>query len=108
MIVGHLKLFTAVQVRHVDLFETSTAGRYVSDTGIEHAGNTRELIDDLVDKFMRDAPVIANSPGVSFTDPLLVLVNVEQPELDCDFVALDRKTAFDQSFRPDRRPIFKV
>ena len=77
MIIGHLKFFAAVQVRHVDLFEAAAAIGDIGDPGVKDARSAGELIDDLIDELVRDAPKVPNPSGLTFTDPLLILVDVK-------------------------------
>ena len=108
MVIGDLKFFTAVEMRHENLFEASAAIRNVCDSRIKDPRDAGELVDNLVNEFVSDSAKISHSPGIALPDPLLVLVNVEQAQLYADLISLNRKTAFDQTFSADRRPVFKV
>src|SRR5262249_18633973 len=82
--------------------------RHVGDAGVERAGRAGELIDDLVGEAVRDAAEIAHLAGVSFSDELLPLINVEQAQLDDEVIPLHAEAAFDQAFGVDRCPVFKI
>ena len=108
MVIGDLKLFAPVQVRNVNFFEPATAGRNVSDSGIENAGNSGELIDNLVDELVSDAPIVLDAPRVPLTDSLLVLKDIEEPQLHGDIVSLHREAALHQAFSSNGRPILEI
>src|ERR1041384_528621 len=108
MVVGDLKFFAAVQMRDKNFLETAAAVGHVGDSGVEDSRHAGELVDDLVDELVRDTAIIPDPAGVTLTDALLALINVEETQLDGNFIALNRKTAFDQAFGTDRRPIFEI
>src|SRR5262249_7600802 len=108
VIVGDLKFFAAIQMRDENFLETTAAVGHVGDPSIKDSRHSGELVDDFVDKLVRDAPIIPNPSGVALPDALLALINVEEPQLDRNFVALNRESAFDQSFSADRRPVFEI
>src|ERR1041384_4541330 len=108
MVVGDLKFFAAVQMRDKNFLETAAAVGHVGDSRVEDSRHAGELVDDLVDELVRDTAIIPDPAGVTLTDALLALINVEETQLDGNFIALNRKTAFDQAFGTDRRPIFEI
>src|ERR671918_705766 len=95
-------------MRKIDFLEATAAVGHVGDPGIEDARNASELIDDLIDELVRDASEIPHSPGVAFTDPFFVLIDIEKTQFDGDLVTLNVKPALYEAFGADRRPIFEV
>src|SRR5207244_13349912 len=98
MIIGDLKLFAPVQVRNVNFFEPATAGRNVSDSSIENAGNSGDLIDNLVDEVVSDAPIVLDAPRVPLTDSLLVLIDIYEPQLHRDIFCLQRVAGLPRAY----------
>ena len=71
MVIGDLKFFASVEVSDMNLLKAASAGGDISDPSIEDSGNTRELIDNLIGKFVGDASIVLDSTDVAFADPLL-------------------------------------
>ncbi len=108
VIVGHLKFFAAVQMGNINFFEPAAAVGNVSDTCVENTRDPGELVDDFVDKFVRDPAKVSHATGVTFADPLLVLVDVKKPQLNRDLITLNRKAALHQPLGADGRPILQI
>src|SRR5438093_7726684 len=95
-------------MRQINFLEAPAAVGHISDPRVEDAGYAGELVDDLIDEFVRDAPVLFHSTGIALTDPFFILINIEQTQLNGEFVAPDGKAAFHQSFGADSRPVFEI
>src|SRR6266545_2254699 len=95
-------------MRQINFLEAPAAVGNVRDPRVEDAGYASKLVDDLIDEFVRDPPVLFHSTRVALTNPFFVLINIEQTQLNGDFVAPDGKAAFHQSFGADSRPVFEI
>src|SRR4030095_2617925 len=95
-------------MREINFLEAPAAAGHVRDPRVEDAGYAGELGDDLIDEFVRDAPVLFHSTRIALTDPFFVLINIEQTQLNGDFVSSHGKAAFHQSFSADSRPVFEI
>src|SRR6266545_3468684 len=95
-------------MRQINFLEAPAAVGHVRDPRVEDAGYAGELVDDLIDEFVRDAAVLFHSTRIALTDAFFVLINIEQTQLNGDFIAPDGKAAFHQSFGADSRPVFEI
>ena len=95
MVIGDLKFFASVKMSDVNLFKPPPTCGDIGNPCIEDSGNTRELVDNLIGKFVCNASIVLDSTDVAFADPFLILENIKQPQLHGNFVTLNREAAFD-------------
>src|SRR6266705_2896751 len=89
-------------MREINFLEAPAAVGHISDPRVEDAGYAGELVDDLIDEFVRDAPVLFHSTGIALTDPFF-----SRPSFSAAKQRLESAAHHDRRFRRLRRHVAK-